>query len=59
MARMRGVALNTAINEKDALTKLSGNDFILPLYASFHDTKNYYLVTVRADVFQPTLFFYS
>jgi serine/threonine protein kinase len=55
--RIREVALNTAINEKDALTELSGNGFTLPIYASFHDAENYYLVTVRAEGFQPTLFF--
>jgi serine/threonine protein kinase len=47
----RNVACSTVIDEQAALTELSGSDFILPLYASFHDTENYYFATVRAEVF--------
>jgi len=41
----RKIACSTVLNEQTALTKLNGNDFILPLHACFHDTENYYLVT--------------
>ena len=51
----RKVACSMVFNEQAALTKLSGNDFILPLHACFHDTEYYYLVTVRAEAFQLTL----
>ena len=42
--------VSTVLNERDALTKLSGSDLILPLHACFHDTEYWYLLTVRADV---------
>jgi hypothetical protein len=47
----RQVASGMVINEQNALTELSGNDFVLPLHACFHDTEFYYLVTVCAEVF--------
>jgi serine/threonine protein kinase len=47
------IACSTVINEQAALTMLNGNDFILPLHACFHDTENYYLVTVRAHCSSP------
>lgn len=35
-------------NEQAILSGLNGSDFILPLHACFHDTENFYLVTVRS-----------
>lgn len=44
----RKIACSTVINEQAALRAMNGNDFILPLHACFHDTENYYLVTVSS-----------
>jgi hypothetical protein len=46
----RKIASSTVINEQAALTKLNGSDFILPLHACFHDTENFYLVTVSRRI---------
>jgi hypothetical protein len=46
----RKIAFSTVINEQAALTELNGSDFILPLHACFHDTENFYLVTVRLHI---------
>lgn len=37
----------TVITERNTLLDFRGDDFILQLRACFHDSKNYYLVTVR------------
>jgi serine/threonine protein kinase len=42
------VSSSTVTNEQAILSGLNGSDFILPLHACFHDTENFYLVTVRA-----------
>ena len=39
--------IETVMTERNALLDFRGNDFILQLRACFHDSKNYYLVTVR------------
>jgi serine/threonine protein kinase len=39
--------IETVMAERNALLDLRGDDFILQLRACFHDSKNYYLVTVR------------
>lgn len=52
----RKIAFSTVINEQAALTELSGNDFILPLHACFHDTENFYLVTVSLRISYSLLF---
>ena len=39
--------IETVMAERNALLDLRGNDFILQLRACFHDSRNYYLVTVR------------
>ncbi len=39
--------IETVTTERNTLLDLCGNDFILQLRASFHDSRNYYLVTVR------------
>lgn len=41
------------INEQSTLAELNGNDFVLPLHACFHDSENFYLVTVSAPVSWP------
>ena len=53
----RKIACSAVLKEQAALTKLYGNDFTLPLHACFHDTENYYLVTVRTHAFNPYLLF--
>jgi serine/threonine protein kinase len=42
--------IDTVMAERNALLDLRGDDFILQLRACFHDSKNYYLVTV-SDAF--------
>ncbi len=44
----RKVSRSMVLNEQATLTELNGNDFVLPLHACFHDTENFYLVTVSA-----------
>ena len=39
--------IETVMTERNTLLDFRGNDFILQLRACFHDSKNYYLVTVR------------
>jgi Protein kinase domain len=39
--------IETVMAERNALLDLRGDDFILQLRACFHDSGNYYLVTVR------------
>ncbi len=51
----RRVSWSTVINERTTLMELSGNDFILPLHACFHDTDYFYFVTVSAHVFCPCI----
>ncbi|KAI9466619.1 kinase-like domain-containing protein [Lactarius psammicola] len=41
----RKVSCSTVLNEQATLTKLNGNDFVLPLHACFHDTESFYFVT--------------
>ena len=40
------------MTERDTLLDLRGDDFILQLRACFHDSRNYYLVTVRDAIFK-------
>ena len=42
--------IDTIMTERDTLLDLRGDDFILQLRACFHDSRNYYLVTVRDAV---------
>ena len=51
----RKVSSSMVINEQSALAELNGNDFVLPLHACFHDTENFYLVTVSAQVRWPPI----
>jgi len=39
--------IESVMIERNTLLDFRGNDFILQLRACFHDSKNYYLVTVR------------
>ena len=39
--------IETVMAERNALLDLRGDDFILQLCACFHDSRNYYLLTVR------------
>jgi hypothetical protein len=41
--------VETVMAERNALLDLRGDDFILQLRACFHDSKYYYLVTVRVE----------
>ncbi len=41
------LAIETVIAERNLLLDLRGDDFILQIRACFHDSRNYYLVTVR------------
>ena len=41
------LAIETVMAERNLLLDLRGNDFILQIRACFHDSRNYYLVTVR------------
>ena len=43
------LAIETVMAERNLLLDLRGNDFILQVRACFHDSRNYYLVTVRDD----------
>lgn len=45
------IRIDTVMAERDALLDLRGDDFILQLRASFYDSRNYYLVTVRDLMF--------
>ena len=40
--------------ERNTLLDLRGDDFILQLRACFHDSRNYYLVTVRNAILKGT-----
>jgi serine/threonine protein kinase len=42
--------IDTVMTERDTLLDLRGDDFILQLRACFHDSRNYYMVTVRDAV---------
>jgi serine/threonine protein kinase len=42
--------IETVMTERNTLLDFRGNDFILQLRACFHDSKNYYLVTVRHTI---------
>jgi serine/threonine protein kinase len=42
--------IETVMTERNTLLDFRGNDFILQLRACFHDSKNYYLVTVRYPI---------
>jgi serine/threonine protein kinase len=44
--------LDAIMTERDTLLDLRGDDFILQLRACFHDSMNYYLVTVRDAIFE-------
>jgi serine/threonine protein kinase len=52
-ANGRKVSTSMVINEQSTLTELNGNDFVLPLHACFHDSENFYLVTVSTQVSCP------
>ena len=41
------LAIETVMAERNHLLDLRGNDFVLQVRACFHDSRNYYLVTVR------------
>ena len=45
--RKRSDNLLQAVNEKDALCKVTGDPWFLSLEASTHDDTNFYLITVR------------
>ena len=51
--------LGLVVTEQEVMRKLveSENDFLLPLEASFHDSVNFYLVTVRFFPRHPQRFF--
>ena len=51
VANGQKVLTSMVINEQSALAELNGNDFVLPLHTCFHDSENFYLVTVSAPVF--------
>jgi serine/threonine protein kinase len=44
--------IDSVMTERDTLLDLRGDDFILQLRACFHDSRNYYLVTVRDAIFK-------
>lgn len=44
--------VDIVMTERNTLLDLHGDDFILQLRACFHDSRNYYLVTVRDAVFK-------
>jgi hypothetical protein len=44
--------IDAIMTERDTLLELRGDDFILQLRACFHDSRNYYLVTVRDAIFK-------
>jgi serine/threonine protein kinase len=46
------LGIDTVMTERDTLLDLRGDDFILQLRACFHDSRNYYLVTVRDAIFK-------
>ena len=46
--------VETIMNERNSLLDLRGDDFILQLRACFHDSRNYYLVTVRGSILKGT-----
>jgi Protein kinase domain len=43
----REIGVATVMTERNTLLDLRGDDFILQLRACFHDSRNYYFVTVR------------
>lgn len=43
----REIGIETVMTERNTLLDLRGDDFILQLRACFHDSRNYYFVTVR------------
>jgi serine/threonine protein kinase len=47
--------IDTVMIERDTLLDLRGDDFFLQLRACFHDSRNYYLVTVRGVIFHVSL----
>jgi serine/threonine-protein kinase Psk1 len=42
--------VQSVMTERNTLLDLRGDDFILQLRACFHDSRNYYLVTVRDTI---------
>jgi serine/threonine protein kinase len=50
----RELKIETVMAERNTLLDLRGNDFILQLRACFHDSKNYYFVTVRDAILKRT-----
>jgi len=52
------VGIEPVMTERNTLLDFRGNDFILQLRACFHDSRNYYLVTVSdAIVYEYYVFF--
>ena len=46
------LGIEAVMTERDTLLDLGGDDFILQIRACFHDSKNYYLATVRDAKFK-------
>jgi serine/threonine protein kinase len=46
------LTIDAVMTERDTLLDLRGDDFILQLRACFHDSRNYYLATVRDSIFR-------
>jgi len=50
--KSRHVHYDDILREQKVMRRLRGNRFLLQLEASFHDKKNFYLVTVRKSLIQ-------
>ena len=48
----RELQIDIVMTERNTLLDLRGDDFILQLRACFHDSRNYYFVTVREATFK-------
>jgi hypothetical protein len=48
----RELKIDIVMTERNTLLDLRGDDFILQLRASFHDSRNFYFVTVREAIFK-------
>jgi hypothetical protein len=48
----RELKIDIVVTERNTLLDLRGDDFILQLRACFHDSRNYYFVTVREVIFK-------
>jgi len=48
----RELKIDIVITERNTLLDLRGDDFVLQLRACFHDSRNYYFVTVREAIFK-------